>query len=88
MLNGSNAFIRSGGLDALRYSYTFIGNHDKPRALHCAAMDMEMFYTDLTYPDNMENDVRHIKLLKINSTIQFQMKRSEIITLWQFLQKL
>ena len=46
-----DAFIRAGGDDSLKYSYTFIGNHDKPRALHCAAMDMGLFYADLTYKD-------------------------------------
>ena len=64
MLNGGNAFIRSGGLDAIRYSYTFIGNHDKPRALHCAAMDMELFYTDLTYPENMEKRRKAYQIIK------------------------
>ncbi len=64
MLNGDNAFIRSGGLDALRYSYTFIGNHDKPRALHCAAMDMELFYTDLTYPENKDMRRKAYQIIK------------------------
>ena len=45
-------FIRQGSLESLLYSYSFIGNHDKPRALHCAALDMGLFYTDLTYEDN------------------------------------
>ncbi len=55
MVASNTPFIRAGSLDSLMYSYTFIGNHDKPRALHCAAMDMELFYTDLTYPDNHKN---------------------------------
>ena len=48
-------FIRSGSMDSLIYSYTFIGNHDKPRALHCAALDMDLFYSDLTDRNNFEN---------------------------------
>jgi hypothetical protein len=31
------------------YSYTFFSNHDKPRPLHCIALDMEMFYSDFTF---------------------------------------
>ena len=40
-----------GAQDAMKFAYTFIGNHDKPRALHCAALDMKLFYNDLTYAD-------------------------------------
>jgi len=47
-------FVRSGMLDSLIYSYTFVGNHDKPRALHCCALDMGMFYADLQNPDNFQ----------------------------------
>ena len=45
-------FVRTGSLDSLRYAYTFIGNHDKPRALHCAAIDMTLFYHDLNDDHN------------------------------------
>ena len=45
-------FIRTGSLDSLRFAYTFIGNHDKPRALHCAAIDMTLFYHDLNDDHN------------------------------------
>lgn len=38
----------SNPLESILYSYTFVGNHDKPRALHCLAMDMGLFYADLT----------------------------------------
>ena len=48
-------FIRSGSMDSLIHSYTFIGNHDKPRALHCCALDMGLFYSDLTDVNNFEN---------------------------------
>jgi hypothetical protein len=40
-------YVKMGSLDSVRYAYTFIGNHDKPRALHCLAIDMGLFYTDL-----------------------------------------
>lgn len=51
---GDSPFIRQGSLESLLYSYTFIGNHDKPRALHCAALDMGLFYADLNNPNNHE----------------------------------
>lgn len=44
-------YVKMGSMDSVRYAYTFIGNHDKPRALHCLAMDMGLFYSDL-----MDND--------------------------------
>ena len=47
-------FINMGSLDSVRYAYTFIGNHDKPRALHCLAMDMGLFYADLMDNNNAE----------------------------------
>lgn len=49
---GEHPFIRQSSLESLMYSYTFVGNHDKPRALHCAALDMGLFYSDLNNVDN------------------------------------
>jgi len=56
-------FLKSGSLQSIIYTYSFIGNHDKARALHCAAMDMGMFYTDLTYKDNFDNRLKAYKLI-------------------------
>lgn len=58
IFNKMMEFIRTGSLDSLRYAYTFIGNHDKPRALHCAAIDMSLFYHDLN-DDNNEQDFEY-----------------------------
>lgn len=41
-------FLHSGPLPSLISSYTFADNHDKPRILHGLAMDMGLFYADLT----------------------------------------
>jgi glycosidase len=41
-------------LSAMLQAYTFIGNHDKPRALHCLAMDMGLFNADLTDRKNRQ----------------------------------
>lgn len=38
------AMLKSYPLPGIMYSYSFIGNHDKPRALHCTALDMNIFY--------------------------------------------
>lgn len=46
---GDRDYLRSSNLQSLLYSYTFIGNHDKPRALHCFSLDMDLFYADLTH---------------------------------------
>lgn len=61
---GQDPFLKSSSLNSIMYSYTFIGNHDKARALHCAAMDMEMFFTDLTYKNNYENRLKAYKLIE------------------------
>lgn len=34
--------------DGVANSYTFLGNHDKPRPLHCLALDMSLFYSDFS----------------------------------------
>lgn len=62
-LIGGGNFLNSAPLEALLYSYTFAGNHDKCRALDGFAMDMDMVYTDLTNPDNFKYRNRAFKLL-------------------------
>ena len=48
-LNGKlNEFFESGYADNIRYSHEGFGNHDKPRALHGFAMDINNFF----YPKN------------------------------------
>ena len=62
--NNGQTYMSASNLPSLLYSYTFVGNHDKPRVLHGLALDMGMFYTDLTNPANHEYRVRAFKLLK------------------------
>ncbi len=66
MVGGNDPYLKSGSLDSILYSYTFIGNHDKPRALHCAALDLGMFYCDLNYntPGNYENRLNAYKMVE------------------------
>ncbi|MCI1273634.1 MAG: hypothetical protein LKG27_04270 [Clostridiaceae bacterium] len=47
-----NPYLKSAQLESLLYSYNFISNHDKPRMLHCLAMDMSLFFGDLSNPSN------------------------------------
>lgn len=66
MIGGGDPYFKSGSLDSILYSYTFIGNHDKPRALHCAALDLGMFYCDLNYntPGNYQNRLNAYKMVE------------------------
>ena len=43
--NRLNDFIANAP-EYVKNSYTFVGNHDKPRILHCLAMDMGLFHSD------------------------------------------
>ena len=58
---GYENYLQSANLEALLSSYTFIDNHDKPRALHCLGFDMGMFYADLT--KNTQYQERAYRLL-------------------------
>lgn len=63
----SNSLLKAFSLPAINYAYTFIGNHDKPRALHCAALDMDMFYSDLTFIEDKKHRMDAYKLIKDKS---------------------
>ncbi len=39
--------IKTRGLDYVRNLWTFADNHDKPSIIHCAAMNMGLFYANL-----------------------------------------
>lgn len=55
MVGGDN-YLNSAPLDSILYSYTFVGNHDKPRMLHTLSLDMELFHT------NFNNNYNHKKI--------------------------
>ena len=65
LVRPSDPFIKFASLESILYSYTFIGNHDKPRMLHCAAMDMNLFYTNLNDINNKE--YRRIAYMVMNN---------------------
>lgn len=62
-LVGGGNFLNYAPLEAILYSYTFAGNHDKCRALEGFATDMDMVYTDLTDGANFEYRNRAFKIL-------------------------
>lgn len=57
--NGSD-FLHSGPLDSILYSYNFVDNHDKPRALHMMALNANLFYANLNV-NTYDKDVNNIE---------------------------
>lgn len=51
--------------DSIANSYTFVGNHDKPRVLHIFALDMGLFHSDFTNSAHRETAKT---VLRTNST--------------------
>ena len=52
LIGSGEPLLKAVSLPSMMYTYSFINNHDKPRALHCAALDMGMFYADLNNTDS------------------------------------
>lgn len=75
--NGSwaenSGFLYTYPSDSTTFSYTFLGNHDKPRPLHIFALDMELFHAQLRKnPDKITNDDErqsYYRTIKIASEI-------------------
>ena len=64
LISPKGSLLKAFSLPAISYAYTFIGNHDKPRALHCAALDMDMFYSDLTFVEDKKHRMDAYRLIK------------------------
>ena len=45
-IHNNPGFLFNSPADGVENSYTFFGNHDKPRPLHCLALDMGLFNSD------------------------------------------
>lgn len=59
--SGTNpGFLFQSPEDGVVNSYTFVGNHDKPRALHCLALDMGLFNSDFS-KDNASAHTKNAK---------------------------
>lgn len=67
LISADGSLLKAFSLPAINYAYTFIGNHDKPRALHCAALDMDMFYCDLTFVEDKKHRMDAYRLIKDKS---------------------
>ena len=67
LMSESGSLLKAFSLPAISFAYTFIGNHDKPRALHCAALDMDMFYSDLTFVEDKKHRMDAYRLIKDKS---------------------
>ena len=51
MNKGLADFFRSASPQFINHNHIFVNNHDKPRPFHCAALDMELFLSDLKTPE-------------------------------------
>lgn len=90
--NDNPGFLFQSPEDGVVNSYTFMGNHDKPRVLHCLAMDMHLFHGGLKSlehkkiayqvlnPDNKEEVTEE---LIENSGIDFDKLDSKAIAMAQ-----
>ena len=66
--NKCHGFLYQYPQDSIANSYTFVGNHDKPRVLHTFALDMELFHSDLSDEDH-KDIARKVLLLNSNSEL-------------------
>ncbi len=65
--------------DGVINSYTFIGNHDKPRVLHCLGLDMNLFHSDFS---SDEHKLRAAKCLRKNiNEIDFSQVKSMAVAM-------
>lgn len=74
-IHNNPGFLFNSPADGVENSYTFFGNHDKPRPLHCLALDMGLFNSDFA-PDkksSYENKTHRTVAAEV-----LQQKESEI----------
>ncbi len=72
--DGNPGFLFQSPDDGVINSYTFFGNHDKPRALHCLSLDMNLFYSDFSKDEDkktaanvLQKEEKDIDFDKINA---------------------
>ena len=73
--SGTNpGFLFQSPEDGVVNSYTFVGNHDKPRVIHCLALDMGLFNSDFSSEEHktaaakcLMKDIKSINFDKVNS---------------------
>lgn len=70
--SGENpGFLYQSPDDGIKYSYTFIGNHDKPRVLHGAAMNMSLFHSDFNSYEHKETAIKRLHP-EVTSAVEIQ----------------
>ncbi len=52
--NGNPGFLFQTPDDGVKNSYTFVGNHDKPRVLHCLGLNMGLFHSDFSKDEHKQ----------------------------------
>lgn len=66
---GNPGFMFQTPLEGVLHSYTFLGNHDKPRLLHVLALDMDLFYSDFSNNDH-KNYARDVLVTSKNDKLK------------------
>lgn len=68
--SGTNpGFLFQSPEDGVVNSYTFVGNHDKPRVAHCLALDMGLFNSDFSSAEHKSKAAKC--LMKSEKSINF-----------------
>lgn len=57
VIDNLQRMITRRGVDYMRNLFTFDGNHDKPRVVHFAAMDMSLFHNDFSHKIKVGNSI-------------------------------
>jgi hypothetical protein len=77
---GTNpGFLFQSPEDGVINSYTFFGNHDKYRALHCLSLDMNLFYSDFSKEEDRQLAAKCLK--KDENSIDFDKVSSRAIAM-------
>ncbi len=59
-------FLFQSSDDGVANSYTFVGNHDKPRILHCLGLDMNLFFSRFTTEEDKQKALKCLRKKDVN----------------------
>ncbi len=89
-IENNPGFLFQSPEDGVVNSYTFIGNHDKPRVLHCLSLDMGLFNSDFSADKKSKNakgvgrthrSLAAEVLMKPEKSIDFQKVSSQAVAM-------
>lgn len=90
----SPGFLFQSPLDGVLHSYTFIGNHDKPRLLHMLALNPELFFSKFSEAkdsgrseEEKHRNIAAVVLQKDKRNIDFDKTSGEAIAMGQRLRQ-